>query len=375
MHHYRRNIGDYHKKAGRLNMLQHGAYTLLIDACYDRERFPTLAEAFDWAWANTEEEKEAVRLVLAKFFVLDGDVYVQSRIAEEIAKYKANAKTNQRIAVEREENRRSGARSVHASTTDRARSVHGSSTKRARFVHEPPPNHKPITNNQIPSVPDGTDAFASKEPVGNSIAGEDGLVHPPADQSLLLPPPDTLWPDPPPIAPEERGEPIDDCGLSDEQLSRLRSGAPPPMPDRLEQHQADERSRDFEPPGGPFKDQADEIWTVGKALLAHYPPPAGPRGGRRDPGSMIGKWLRDVRNPQILLDAIHDAIRAGTQEPVPYITQIVGEANAGRGRRQYPGELRNMNYGAPPVGFTGGSAFADLDREMDQEFGARQEGS
>lgn len=32
MHHYRRNIGDYHKKAGRLSILQHGVYNLL-DAC------------------------------------------------------------------------------------------------------------------------------------------------------------------------------------------------------------------------------------------------------------------------------------------------------------------------------------------------------
>ena len=45
MHYYKRNLGDYAKKAGRLSMLQHGSYTLLIDACYDREQFPTLEEA------------------------------------------------------------------------------------------------------------------------------------------------------------------------------------------------------------------------------------------------------------------------------------------------------------------------------------------
>ena len=39
MHYFKFNIGDYHKKAGRLSMLQHGAYTLLIHACYDREKF------------------------------------------------------------------------------------------------------------------------------------------------------------------------------------------------------------------------------------------------------------------------------------------------------------------------------------------------
>ena len=64
MHYYKRNLGDYAKKAGRLSMLQHGAYTVLLDTCYDREQFPTLEEAIDWAWASTEAEIEAVKLTL-----------------------------------------------------------------------------------------------------------------------------------------------------------------------------------------------------------------------------------------------------------------------------------------------------------------------
>jgi uncharacterized protein YdaU (DUF1376 family) len=87
MHYYKRNLGDYAKKAGRLSMLQHGAYNLLIDACYDREDFPTLEQAFDWAWASTPEEKESVEFVLSKFFVLENDKYIQKRIAEELDEY------------------------------------------------------------------------------------------------------------------------------------------------------------------------------------------------------------------------------------------------------------------------------------------------
>ena len=89
MHHYRKNIGDYHKKAGRLSILQHGVYNLLIDACYDRERFPSRQEAVDWCWASTPEEVNAVDFVLAKFFVLRDSVYVQTRIEEEIIAYRA----------------------------------------------------------------------------------------------------------------------------------------------------------------------------------------------------------------------------------------------------------------------------------------------
>lgn len=132
MHYYKRNLGDYAKKAGRLSMLQHGAYTLLIDACYDREQFPTIEEAIEWTWASTTEEEEAVRFVLKRFFVLRGDVYVQKRIEEEIQEFHRKAETNKRIAVERETKRKENG------------------TVRVVSDNEPSPNHKPITINQEP---------------------------------------------------------------------------------------------------------------------------------------------------------------------------------------------------------------------------------
>jgi uncharacterized protein YdaU (DUF1376 family) len=137
MHYYKRNIGDYAKKAGRLSMLEHGAYTLLIDACYDRERFPTEQEAIEWAWARTDAEVEAVRFVLSRFFVLTDGVYVQERIRDEVDAYTRNAENNARIAREREEKR-----------TKRARSVDGACAS----VNEAPPNQEPLTTNQEPSI-------------------------------------------------------------------------------------------------------------------------------------------------------------------------------------------------------------------------------
>jgi uncharacterized protein YdaU (DUF1376 family) len=135
LHYFKRNIGDYHKKAGRLSMVEHGAYTLLMDACYDREQFPTLEQAYDWCWARTEEEKAAVRFVLEKFFVCQDGIYSQSRIQEEIARFHENSSTNARIAREREEKRR----------TERERSVNGNDTNRHLTN-----NHKPLTTNQEP---------------------------------------------------------------------------------------------------------------------------------------------------------------------------------------------------------------------------------
>lgn len=141
MHYYKRNLGDYAKKAGRLTMLQHGAYTLIMDACYDREQFPTLEEAIDWTWASSKEEKEAVEFVLVKFFTLQDGRYVQSRIQEELDSYHQNSAINKRIAMEREAKRK-------AMSTDRDRSV-----------DEAPPNQEPRTNNQEPSISLSETAF------------------------------------------------------------------------------------------------------------------------------------------------------------------------------------------------------------------------
>lgn len=95
MHWFKRNIGDYHKKAGRLNMLQHGAYTLLMDSCYDREQFPTKEEAIEWVWASSAEEVQAVEFVLSRFFTLEDGVFVQHRIQEELDGYKDKAEKKQ----------------------------------------------------------------------------------------------------------------------------------------------------------------------------------------------------------------------------------------------------------------------------------------
>ncbi|WP_180082522.1 YdaU family protein [Acinetobacter sp. YH12123] len=139
MHYYKRNLGDYAKKAGRLSMLEHGAYTLLMDAIYDREVFPTLEDALDWTWARDEAEIAAVKFVLTKFFELQNDGrYVQKRICDELMDYKTKAETNARIAKQREEKRKS--------KNEPSRTVHEPCEEK----HEPSPNHKPLTINQEP---------------------------------------------------------------------------------------------------------------------------------------------------------------------------------------------------------------------------------
>ncbi len=137
MHYYKRNIGDYHKKAGRLSILQHGAYTLLIDACYDREVFPTLDDAIDWVWASSDAEVDAVKFVLKKFFIEENGLFVQGRIQEDLDKYHANNLTNKRIAIEREKKKKQ---------TKREQTVNDKCDK----SNEAPPNQEPLTKNQEP---------------------------------------------------------------------------------------------------------------------------------------------------------------------------------------------------------------------------------
>lgn len=149
MNYYKRHIGDYHKKAGRLSMLQHGAYTLLLDTCYDREKFPTRDEAIDWCWASSQDEVAAVDFVLSKFFSLEDGRYVQSTISETVTNYQENALKNKQIAIEREQARK----------LKREQSVYES----ARTVNEAPPNHKPLTTNHKPiedqkSIVDSTES-------------------------------------------------------------------------------------------------------------------------------------------------------------------------------------------------------------------------
>ncbi len=122
---YKRNVGDYLKTAGRLSMLQHGAYTLLMDACYEREKFPTLEEAIDWTWATTSDEIAAVKVVLAKFFTLTEEVYVHDHICNDINNYFKISETNKRIAINREESRKQ-------KNTNRVRTVYEPCTNRVR---------------------------------------------------------------------------------------------------------------------------------------------------------------------------------------------------------------------------------------------------
>lgn len=140
-------------------MLQHGAYTLLIDACYDRERFPTLSEAIEWSWASSDEEVAAIKFVLGKFFDEVDGFFVQQRIKDDLSAYAEKAKINQRIAIEREEKRRLRSTNRANSVNESCKSVHENPVS----VNESPPNQEPLTINQEPLTKDLKDLSANAD--------------------------------------------------------------------------------------------------------------------------------------------------------------------------------------------------------------------
>lgn len=160
MHYYKRNIGDYHKKAGRLTLLQHGVYTVLMDAIYDREKFPTKEEAIDWTWASTPEEIQAVEFVLRKFFTNGDGRYTQKRIEEEIESYTL-------FCEQQAEKGRKGGRPKANGLENKPNGLNNKpSESRNKAKQSLTTNHKPLTTNHsnITASDDAVVKTSSKSP-------------------------------------------------------------------------------------------------------------------------------------------------------------------------------------------------------------------
>ena len=115
MNFYKRHLGDIAKATGHLSQGEMGAYDLLLDWCYSNEK-PLPARRGDIyriGRAASKAERDNVDRVLADFFDETPDGFTQKRVLEEMAKANAQAETNRRIAVAREERKR--ARTEHES--------------------------------------------------------------------------------------------------------------------------------------------------------------------------------------------------------------------------------------------------------------------
>ncbi len=87
MIYYRRYVGSYLKNTSRLSLVEHGAYTALLDHYYAEERpLPLdLDKIYRMARAMMPEERRAVDVVLLTYFNKREDGYHNARADEELA--------------------------------------------------------------------------------------------------------------------------------------------------------------------------------------------------------------------------------------------------------------------------------------------------
>lgn len=95
MNYYERHLGDYTKDTAHLTLIEHGAYTLLLDRYYSTEKGIPENQAHRVARARTKEEKEAVDIVLGEFFTLVNGTWIKNRVEGEITKYQERVRLAQ----------------------------------------------------------------------------------------------------------------------------------------------------------------------------------------------------------------------------------------------------------------------------------------
>ena len=87
MNYYIRHLGDYARDTRHLSMLEHGAYSMLLDRYYSTECPIPAGQVYRFSVARTPEEKAAVDAVLDEFFVLNDDsAWAHSKCDAEIQK-------------------------------------------------------------------------------------------------------------------------------------------------------------------------------------------------------------------------------------------------------------------------------------------------
>ncbi len=121
MNFYKKHIGAYAKKTPHLTLMEHGAYNLLMDACYSTEEpLPADKQSLHKICrATTTAERKAVDSVADRFFPVNGDGFRHNpRCDEELATYHSQCITNRDTAIAREEARRKHKQSTKRATND-----------------------------------------------------------------------------------------------------------------------------------------------------------------------------------------------------------------------------------------------------------------
>lgn len=102
-HWYARYIGDYQRKTSHLSMVEHGAYTLILDWYYANEQPIPLdtMQVHRICRAFALEEQQAVDTVLNAFFTKTENGWINDRVEEEIEKKQEVSNKRKKAAEKR----------------------------------------------------------------------------------------------------------------------------------------------------------------------------------------------------------------------------------------------------------------------------------
>lgn len=105
---YSRNLSDYSVRTSHLNLLEHGALTLLTDRYFSSQAPIPGAIVYSVCHARTKAEKSAVDNVLLQFFELESEGWRSVKLDEEISKIQA------RSEISRENGKKGGRKKAGA---------------------------------------------------------------------------------------------------------------------------------------------------------------------------------------------------------------------------------------------------------------------
>lgn len=146
MNYYRRYLGDYMRDTMHLSMIEHGAYTLLLDAYYASEK-PLSAE-YDALYrvcrAMSRHEQEAVKAVADRYFPVTGDnLRHNGRADREIGVAQTTIEKQRKSGVEAAAKRWGNSQSADKSDYGLTHESTDSQTIQPPTTNHQPYNHQP----------------------------------------------------------------------------------------------------------------------------------------------------------------------------------------------------------------------------------------
>jgi len=170
MNYYERHLGDYAKDAGHLDMLEHGAYSMLMDRYYATEAGIPDADVYRVTRAKSAAEKAAAKRVLTEFFTLTDGVWIKGRIEREIAKFQDKQAKAKRSANARWNPNEPQCEGNANACADGMRTHSEGNAPRARTSHQTPDTSKAKSPDGDSSAAVAADPGIPECPHGDIIA-------------------------------------------------------------------------------------------------------------------------------------------------------------------------------------------------------------